>query len=201
MTLGEKLQKLRKERKLSQDQLALEMEVSRQSISKWELGESTPDTEHAIALSHFFGVSIDYLLKDDISISDDKELKISQPPHKSWVSSISVGVMIIGLLLSTVFWSTFQSWVIASVGIVIQLVAFVYFMVNHHYLTDKEQKFVCVIGAWLILLFPSKFFIEVIMNYYPRPRMYFVDLAVIFTFYVVVCGGITLLLNRKKGTN
>lgn len=200
MTLGEKLQTLRKERKLSEEQLALEMEISRQAISKWELGESTPDTERVIALSHFFDVSIDYLLKDDVLISDDKPLKVSQTPHKSGVRSISVGVMIIGLLLSIVFWSTFQSWVIASVGIVIQLVAFIYFMVNHHYMTYQERKFVYVLGAWLILPFPSKFFIELVMNYYPRPRMSFVDFAVIIILYGVVCGAITILLNQKKGT-
>lgn len=200
MTLGEKLQTLRKERKLSQEQLALEMEVSRQAISKWELGESTPDTEHVIALSYFFGVSIDYLLKDNISISDDKTLKASQAPHKSGVSSISVGVMIIGLLLSIMFWSTFQSWMMVSIGIVVQLVAIIYFMVKRHYMREKEQRFVWVIGAWLLLPFPSKFFIDLVMNYYPRPRLYLVDLAVMVVFYVVVCVGITMLVNRKKGT-
>lgn len=40
MTLGEKIQQLRKDRKLSQEQLALEMNVSRQAVSKWELGDS-----------------------------------------------------------------------------------------------------------------------------------------------------------------
>lgn len=40
MTLGEKIQQLRKDRKLSQEQLALEMNVSRQAVSKWELGVS-----------------------------------------------------------------------------------------------------------------------------------------------------------------
>ncbi len=40
MTLGEKIQQLRKDRKLSQKQLALEMNVSRQAVSKWELGDS-----------------------------------------------------------------------------------------------------------------------------------------------------------------
>ncbi|MDO4926072.1 MAG: helix-turn-helix transcriptional regulator [Turicibacter sp.] len=64
MLLGEKLRKLRIARKLSQEQLADELRVSRQAISNWELGESTPDTENLVALSDYFGVSIDYLLKN-----------------------------------------------------------------------------------------------------------------------------------------
>ena len=39
------------------------MKVSRQAISKWELGESTPDTDNLIALSDYYGVSLDYLLR------------------------------------------------------------------------------------------------------------------------------------------
>ena len=53
MLLGEKLKKLRKARGLSQEQLADQLNVSRQAISKWELGESTPDTDNLVALSHW----------------------------------------------------------------------------------------------------------------------------------------------------
>ncbi len=51
MTLGEKLLYLRKTKGLSQEQLASEVTVSRQAISKWELGESMPDTENVILYS------------------------------------------------------------------------------------------------------------------------------------------------------
>lgn len=64
MLLGEKLKKLRKARGLSQEQLADRLNVSRQAISKWELGESTPDTDNLVALSDYYGVSLDYLLRD-----------------------------------------------------------------------------------------------------------------------------------------
>ena len=61
MLIGEKLRRLRIARQLSQEQLADKLQVSRQAISKWELGESIPDTENLILLSKFYGVSIDYL--------------------------------------------------------------------------------------------------------------------------------------------
>lgn len=71
MTFGEKLQKLRKERGLSQEQLAEQITVSRQALSKWELGTSIPDTENVLQLSKLFGVSTDYLLNDDYTSDND----------------------------------------------------------------------------------------------------------------------------------
>ena len=69
--LGKKIQLLRKGRGLSQEQLAIQLTVSRQAISKWELGEAMPDTENIIQLSKVFGVSTDYLLNDDYNCDMD----------------------------------------------------------------------------------------------------------------------------------
>lgn len=65
MTFGEKLYRLRKERGMSQEALAQELGVSRQTISRWELGEVVPDTGNVLAASRLFGVSTDYLLRDE----------------------------------------------------------------------------------------------------------------------------------------
>ena len=62
MTLGEKLQLLRRSRGLSQEQLAAELDVSRQAISKWECGDSTPDLDKLRAICTYFGVTTDYLI-------------------------------------------------------------------------------------------------------------------------------------------
>lgn len=66
MTMGEKLAKLRKEHNLTQEQFAEIIKVSRQSVSKWELGTTYPDTEKLIRISKLFDCSLDYLLKDEI---------------------------------------------------------------------------------------------------------------------------------------
>lgn len=65
MILAEKIVDLRKKSGWSQEQLAEKLGVSRQSISKWESAQSTPDMKKVVALSELFGVSTDYLLKDD----------------------------------------------------------------------------------------------------------------------------------------
>ena len=64
MTLPEKIITLRKERGWSQEDLADKLDVSRQSVSKWEMGQSVPAIDSIIAISELFKVSCDTLLKD-----------------------------------------------------------------------------------------------------------------------------------------
>ena len=64
MTLSEKILKLRTARNLSQGDLAEALDVSRQSVSKWETGQSVPDLDKIIKLSDLFGVTTDYLLRE-----------------------------------------------------------------------------------------------------------------------------------------
>ena len=75
MTLGEKIQKLRKQRGLSQEALAEKVTVTRQTISKWELGQSTPDLNFIAQLSDIFNVSSDYLIKDEMTEPDELPYK------------------------------------------------------------------------------------------------------------------------------
>lgn len=64
MTFGEKLFKLRKEKGLSQEQLAWQVNTTRQAVSKWENDQGFPETEKLMMLGNIFSVSIDYLLKN-----------------------------------------------------------------------------------------------------------------------------------------
>jgi len=64
MTLSEKIVKLRTGRRMSQGDLAEALEVSRQSVSKWETGQSVPDLDRIIRLADLFGVSVDELVRD-----------------------------------------------------------------------------------------------------------------------------------------
>lgn len=66
MIFADKLIQLRKKSGWSQEELADQMKVSRQSVSKWEGAQSVPDLEKIVRLSQLFGVSTDYLLKDEI---------------------------------------------------------------------------------------------------------------------------------------
>lgn len=74
MSFAEKLLNLRTQYGYSQELLAAKLNVSRQAISKWELGTTLPETEKIIAISDFFDVSIDYLLRDNIQLNNNESL-------------------------------------------------------------------------------------------------------------------------------
>lgn len=65
LTMGEKILKLRKARQWSQEELAEKIGVTRQAVSRWEAGSAKPDADKIIAVCELFGVSADYLLREN----------------------------------------------------------------------------------------------------------------------------------------
>lgn len=74
MEFSEKITRLRRKAGLSQEQLADQLGVTRQSVSKWESGSAMPELVKLIALSERFGVSIDYLVKDYVETVEQREV-------------------------------------------------------------------------------------------------------------------------------
>ena len=64
MELNEKIYDLRKKMGLSQEELAGRLNVSRQTVSKWELGDSVPDVDKVVAMAELFDISLDELVLD-----------------------------------------------------------------------------------------------------------------------------------------
>lgn len=77
--VANRLQKLRKEKGYSQEQLAEALGISRQAVSKWERAEASPDTDNLILLARLYGVSLDELLSTD---DDNEELKANNQANE-----------------------------------------------------------------------------------------------------------------------
>lgn len=116
MTFGEKIQNLRKEAGLSQEELSYQLGVSRQAISKWERDNGYPETEKIIRMSKIFNVTLDYLLnEEDTQIPKDvteQGIYVSREmadgfllyqKRKFLKIAIAVGIMVGSLALSFVF--------------------------------------------------------------------------------------------------
>ena len=73
MKISEKIQILRKEKRLSQEGLAEILNVSRQAVSKWESGQSYPEIDKLIGLSNIFDITLDDLIKDNIEFLDNRK--------------------------------------------------------------------------------------------------------------------------------
>lgn len=108
MKFNEKLIKLRKEKGMTQEDLAFEVGVSRQSVSKWEIGDCEPDISKLKEIGKIFNVSIDYLLNDE---DEQKETQnkscadtgiIRKEKNNKLLSAILILIGGIGLIVSFV---------------------------------------------------------------------------------------------------
>lgn len=84
MSLGKNIQYLRKQKKITQEQLAEKMSVSRQTISKWEADEITPELNKLVALSDVFSCKLDALVKEDMNACDEVYSKITVKTVKAF---------------------------------------------------------------------------------------------------------------------
>lgn len=85
MTTGEKLALLRKKRGITQEELSEMLNVSRQSVSRWELDAAFPETDKLIKLSKLFECSIDFLLNEDIEQSKAIEADTSMETYYKFI--------------------------------------------------------------------------------------------------------------------
>lgn len=76
MILADKIMNLRKKAGWSQEELANQMNVTRQSVSKWESAQSVPDLDKVVQLSRIFEVSTDYLLKEELEKPENTEVEV-----------------------------------------------------------------------------------------------------------------------------
>ena len=110
MTFSEKLLHKRRQLGLSQEALAEKVDVSRQAVSRWELGTAMPDAAKLLALSDLFGVSVDVLLRDEMDMDGQPALQQESKPlcgKRGWyivggmVTAMAlIGLLIIGILVS-----------------------------------------------------------------------------------------------------
>ena len=127
MNIAERIQSLRKAKGISQEELADRVGVSRQAVSKWESGQSTPDIEKIILLSDYYEVTTDYLLK---GIEREKEESIELETAKAdrgckneWINAgvfavTATAVNFIGLITAAMKWHEEQRVSATGIGII-----------------------------------------------------------------------------------
>lgn len=99
MELGNKILTLRKKNNITQEELAEQLNVTRQTISKWELGETSPDIKQAKELSRIFKVSLDELVDNDI-----KDLLVERVSNTEKLAGMIIKIMKVGgAILFTLF--------------------------------------------------------------------------------------------------
>ena len=85
MNFTENLRALREKNNMTQEQLAERMEVSRQTVSKWESGASMPEMEKLVQLTEMFGCTMDGLLKGNMHLENQKESELYDE-YGNWIA-------------------------------------------------------------------------------------------------------------------
>lgn len=184
MSLGKNILALRKNHGLSQEQLGEKINVSRQTISNWEIGETSPNSEQLRLLSKELNVSIDELLNNDSTTESKQELSISQEilPKKMsvwqilflilgspiWLSLlITIFVIIISIYIvmwSVVisFWAIFVSIVCVALSMILLGIPFAFINVRLTGIAMISIGIMCI-GLSILLFFGCKLVTKAIL--------------------------------------
>lgn len=121
MKFNEKLIAIRKQQGLSQEELGMELQVSRQTISKWEMGQSYPDFQRLVMLSDYFGMSLDELVKD-IDVQDVREKNLTDEKVALIFTDIQNVKHTVGKVWKIVLYATYGLLAIIAISFVVHLV-------------------------------------------------------------------------------
>ncbi len=97
MKFEQKLINLRKQKSMSQEELAEKLNVTRQTISKWELGQSKPDMDKLLEISKLFDISVEELTSETVSIGKEKVISKPKKQERKWILYVLILVLIVSV--------------------------------------------------------------------------------------------------------
>lgn len=206
MNISERILNLRKQKGISQEELANIIGVSRQSVSKWESEQSTPDIEKIILLSEFFGVTTDYILKGIEPTAEGNKPKV----NLRIFALISTALNFIGLICATAIWAERYTPAATAAGLIIMAIGCTVFAMGRTVGCSKDKKISCifaVINIWILSLIPISCVFNAVQGilgrfwwtFAPIPQLGNSIGAYIFCwlFYIAVCVSFDVVLIKR----
>lgn len=171
--INEKILKLRKEKNFSQEDLGNKINVSRQTISKWETGESNPDFDKIIPLCEVFSITADELLKDDACLGEGlkKDNTVNKKRKALFICSSLFLYFLAFILLMTLSEIGINEYIYIPIFftlIAVATVILIYYNITKDYKEKKKRrrnKYFNVISGILGLLTVIIYFIVSFMTY------------------------------------
>ncbi len=206
MNLSEKIQRLRKARGLSQDELGAQLGVSRQAVSKWESGQSVPDVEKIVVLSEFFGVTCDYLLKEkeEAVCSAPVLATEGKKPNADLFFLLGTAVNLVGLIVGSAAWHQFQTELCVALELTILLIGCVGFVIGLSF-CDREsaeavKKRFYQVNIWIVAFPVLSLCVGIVCWGFgtPYPVWDIKTDAICILLYMAVCTGFQFLSQIKS---
>lgn len=206
MKLSDKLVGLRKSAGMSQEELAEKLNVSRQAVSRWEMGTAMPDAANILQLSKLFHVTTDYLLNEEYeSDADLPQVRAVKADgvHQGMILLVTLEVMslILQFTAAVLLQSTFFT-VLSFLPFVAAVGGFEYaYQKKADAQNEKTRQFrrrFYEISVWLGLYFPLRLLVQAVMNCYPRPYDTLVLEGVLAAVYLLTAALITLRIEKQR---
>ena len=206
MKLSDKLIGLRKSAGMSQEELAEKLNVSRQAVSRWEMGTAMPDAVNILQLSKLFHVTTDYLLNEEYeSDADLPQVRAVKADgvHQGMILLVTLEVMslILQFTAAILLQSTFFT-VLSFLPFVAAVGGFEYaYQKKADAQNEKTRQFrrrFYEISVWLGLYFPLRLLVQAVMNCYPRPYDTLVLEGVLAAVYLLTAALITLRIEKQR---
>ena len=123
MKFGEKLSFLRKQRGMTQLELAEELDISRQAVSRWERGTSDPSTENLVSIGRLFGVSVDALIDERLQLQDGVTVQVAVQEREidgskndngttKLIRQLIVDCLVTVIIVLVMLFCCFRGWII-----------------------------------------------------------------------------------------
>ena len=203
MTFAEKLTQLRKRESYTQEELADILQVSRQAISRWEMGTAIPDSSNLLQISKLFKVSADYLLNDDYESDDDlpkvKEVKNDNVNQIMMYLIVLEVMMLIMQFMAVVILNNVFFAVLSFIPFIAAIVGFEFaYQKKSSGITEKTKVFrkkFYKISAWLGLYFPIRLVVSAVVALLESVCSFTIQTVVLECIILVIYICAALLVN------
>ncbi len=168
MNIADRIQHLRKTKGLSQEELADQIGTSRQTISKWESGQSAPDLEKIVRMSDFFEVTTDYLLKG----IEPKPVDIPRSVNATLFTIFGTALNYIGLFTALMVWHEKQVSSSVAIGLICMAAGCAIHAAGQVLGSDSSRQYnrrlFSLCNVWVLLLIPYSLLFNFISGHLGR---------------------------------
>lgn len=199
MKIADRIQRLRKMKGLSQEQLADQMGVSRQAVSKWESEQSIPDLDKIISMSEYFEVSTDYILKGVETPAQQRESKSFDVGQTLYIASTAF--LAIGLFCAFGSWYAEQSAESIWGSMIIQVVGVVAYFIGNISSPTKAPFLINWLNIATAVFLPISLVVTFVLD--PVIAPYPIGIVSRLTFavvYLITIAASFLALKRRQAS-
>lgn len=206
MNTADRIQHLRKSKGISQEELADKIDVSRQTISKWESEQSSPDIEKIILMSELFEVTTDYLLKG-IEPIPAESVGTKEKPNANIFTIVGTAFNFMGIIVAAMTWYEEQNVAATAVGLIFLVIGCMIYgigmTISEEKTKERAKQLFWTINSWILVFIPLSIVYNILIGAkgvapYPILVGYVMKYILFWIIYIGIGMACTLIIYKKR---